>query len=68
MPDLTGKTKSQVRMELQRMGIVLDAQGVGWAVEQEFAPGLSVGDVKVCSIRFSDKMPPMEKGNPDDAG
>lgn len=68
MPDLLGKTKSEVRMELQRLGIVLDAQGVGWAVEQEFPPGLSTEGVKVCSIRFADKIPPVEQEVTDETG
>jgi|LSQX01.3.fsa_nt_gb cell division protein FtsI/penicillin-binding protein 2 len=68
MPDLLGKTKSQVRMELQRLGIVLDAQGVGWAVEQEFPPGLSTEGVKVCSILFADKISQVSQEETDDTG
>jgi len=55
MPDLTGMTKRQARDQLQRLGILMDAQGAGWVVTQDPPPGAALQDVKLCALRFGEK-------------
>lgn len=56
MPDLSGMTKREAREQLQRLGILMDAQGAGWVVEQEPPPGTLLEDISLCALRFADNL------------
>lgn len=65
LPNLQGMTKSQARECLQRLGAIMDAQGVGWVVSQDPPPGTVVEMGMVCSLKFE----PKHQGMPsNDAG
>ncbi len=60
MPDLTGMTKREAREQLQRLGILMDAQGAGWVITQDPPPGAALEDVKFCALQFGDRMTPKD--------
>lgn len=55
LPDLTGMSKSQARECLQRLGVVMDAQGAGWVTAQDVPPGTVVEQGAICALQFADK-------------
>lgn len=55
MPDLIGLTKRQAREKLQRLGMPLDADGVGWVIAQDPPAGTALADVAVCVLKFGRK-------------
>lgn len=65
LPDLTGMSKSQARECLQRLGIIMDAQGAGWVTTQALPPGTVVEQGMICALQFSDKV---SGSAPNDAG
>ncbi len=56
LPNLAGMSKSQARECLQRLGVIMDAQGAGWVITQNPAPGTIMVEGAVCALRFGDKM------------
>ena len=52
--DVRGLTKRQVKDKLAALGVEWDAQGSGWVVVQEPAPGTSLTEVPLCRLVFSD--------------
>lgn len=64
LPDLRGMTKNQARERLQRLGIIMDAQGAGWVVHQDPPPGTALGSFEVCALRFATEK---QDGNSHDA-
>ncbi|MFA7691972.1 MAG: transpeptidase family protein [Candidatus Hydrogenedentes bacterium] len=57
LPDLSGMSKSEARHCLQRMGIILDAQGAGWVESQSIPPGTVLEKGATCTVFFADKIP-----------
>jgi beta-lactam-binding protein with PASTA domain len=57
LPDLRGLTKSQARLRVVALGKDWDAQGTGWVVAQDPAPGTPLSEVTLCRLTFSDERP-----------
>lgn len=55
LPNLIGMTKSQAQESLQRLGIIMDAQGVGWVTAQNPPPGSLVEEGMMCALQFNTK-------------
>lgn len=53
LPNLIGMTKRQVKDKLAAIGVEWDAQGSGWVVAQDPAPGTAITDVPLCRLVFS---------------
>jgi len=65
VPNLIGMTKSQAQESLQRLGIIMDAQGVGWVSAQNPEPGTLVEEGTMCALQFGNKLSGADK---DDTG
>ena len=63
IPNLIGMTKSEARESLQRLGILMDAQGAGWVAAQSLPPGTRVEEGTVCGLQFGDKLTGADTGD-----
>lgn len=52
MPDFHGMTIREVLKRSRNLGIDVKVNGSGWAVSQDPAPGVVIGDYKTCLVSF----------------
>jgi cell division protein FtsI (penicillin-binding protein 3) len=56
LPDFTGYTKAQARMELLALGLSWDPQGAGRVVSQYPPAGTPLRDVSLCRLHFASSL------------